>query len=223
MCHTCVCLDVTLASVLKDQTLFQQVLLKNFSLSNATTGLLLHTPVSLTGVTTPLLPLHVCLCLPEAEAVCASHLCFCVQVRSLLLETRGGGRNQSLKLAPGGSALQVRRLRLWLDQQVVLQVRIHSPVGSAGRGVITEPHIFQPMRTCRGCPDMFCVVTVPHQEGASAGVEGLKGGLLHEALRDPAEAAGSRTLPRGTSGALGRSDRPEDQRKDQQALKDLEV
>lgn len=68
---------------------------------------------------------------------------------------------------------------------------------------------------CGHCP--------PNQEGASAGVEGLNGGLLHEALRDPAEAAGRQTLPRGTSGALGRSDRPEEQRKDQQALKDLEV
>lgn len=53
----------------------------------------------------------------------------------------------------------------------------------------------------------------------STGVEGL----LHEAVRDPAEAAGRRTLPRGTSGALGRSDSTGDQRKDQQALKDLEV
>lgn len=63
----------------------------------------------------------------------------------------------------------------------------------------------------------------PDQEGASAGVAGPIGGLLPEALRDPAEAAGRRTLPRGSPGALGRSDSTEDQRRDQQALKDLEV
>ncbi|XP_029685458.1 ATP-binding cassette sub-family A member 2-like isoform X3 [Takifugu rubripes] len=136
--------DVTLASVLKDQTLFQQVLLKNFSLSKATTRLLLHTPVSLTAV------------------------------RRLLLGTRDGERNQSLELGPGGTSQKPE------DRGSSLQ------------------------------------------EGASAGVEGPDGGLLHEALRDPAEAAGRRTLPRGTPGALGGSDGTEDQRKDQQALKDLE-
>ncbi|XP_029685361.1 ATP-binding cassette sub-family A member 2-like [Takifugu rubripes] len=133
--------DVTLASVLKDQTLFQQVLLKNFSLSKATTRLLLHTPVSLTAV------------------------------RRLLLGTRDGERNQSLELGPGGTSQKPE------DRGSSLQ------------------------------------------EGASAGVEGPDGGLLHEALRDPAEAAGRRTLPRGNTWGARSSDGTEDQRKDQQALR----
>lgn len=58
---------------------------------------------------------------------------------------------------------------------------------------------------------MFYVFTAPpNQERASAGVESLNGGVLHD----------RRTLPGRISGAIGLSD---DQTKDHWALKDLEV
>lgn len=58
---------------------------------------------------------------------------------------------------------------------------------------------------------LTCLFTAPpNQEGTSAGVERLSGGVLHD----------RRTLPGRISGALGLSD---DQRGDHRALEDLEV